>query len=332
MVGSLRALLTLARQIGLLEILYPWNKFANFYFLCVGLLQMWKEVSLTNGQPSSFATLSFIVLCEMFFKGREELQRFRGDRATNREKVEVLVPDESALAEATTPQQRSGGGGGGGGRFVTKSWADVKVGDVVRVRARETFPADLLLLRGSDPPGQCWVNTKPLDGETDTKLRLVPKRLAELLEKPESCEPRALTAMLAGGYIRCEEPNDKVNDITAQLCLGPHVLSERLLLSEDNFLLRGCQLRNTDWVLGLVTATGVQTKIQYYPGAEKVGQPQPLTARLWRGIVDAIVGKGAKPKMGRTSKMVNVRAPAYPGVPLRTVPLPAPANPCLFCR
>ena len=62
-------------QIGVLELLYPWNKFANFYFFCVGLMQMWKAVSLTNGQPSSFMTLTFIVICEMFFKGKEDLER-----------------------------------------------------------------------------------------------------------------------------------------------------------------------------------------------------------------------------------------------------------------
>ena len=129
----------------------------------------------------------------------------------------------------------------------------------MRVRSRETFPADLLLLRGSDPPGQCWVNTKPLDGETDTKLRLAPKVLAALLESPAACEPSALRRALQGATLRCEQPNDKVNDITAQLCLADGTTQ---LLSEDNFLLRGCQLRNTDWVMALVVTTGVQTKIK----------------------------------------------------------------------
>ena len=50
-------------------------------------------------------------------------------------------------------------------------------------------------------------------------------------------------------------PCSQVNDITAQLCLDNH---PPILLSEDNFLLRGCQLRNTDWVLALVVTTGVQ--------------------------------------------------------------------------
>ena len=34
--------------IGVLELLYPWKKFANFYFFCVGLMQMWPAVSVTN--------------------------------------------------------------------------------------------------------------------------------------------------------------------------------------------------------------------------------------------------------------------------------------------
>ena len=58
----------------------------------------------------------------------------------------------------------------------TLTWREVEVGDVVRVRNRDTFPADLLLL-ASSLGGQAWVNTKPVDGESDVKLRLAPKPL-----------------------------------------------------------------------------------------------------------------------------------------------------------
>ena len=267
--------------IGVIELLYPWKKFANFYFLCVGGMQMWKEVSLTEGQPSSYATLLFICCVELYFKGRENLARVRGDRTTNNTLVDALSSDADA--------------------FGPVRWSDVMVGDVVRVRSRETFPADLLLLRASDPPGQCWVNTKPLDGETDSKLRVAPKALLPLLETPAACEPAALRSALRG-HVRCEVPNDKVNDITAQLCLDGHA---PVLLSEDNFLLRGCQLRNTDWVLALVVTTGVQTKINYTPGAEDVGQPRTLTERAYALLADAFVGKGVQLKQGRVAKMVN---------------------------
>ena len=50
--------------IGVLELLYPWSKFANFYFFFVGLMQM-SPASLTNGQPSSWATLTFIMMIEV---------------------------------------------------------------------------------------------------------------------------------------------------------------------------------------------------------------------------------------------------------------------------
>mgnify|MGYP006879290460 CR=1 FL=1 len=33
--------------------------------------------SLTGGQPSSWLTLGFIMLVELFFKGREDLERHR---------------------------------------------------------------------------------------------------------------------------------------------------------------------------------------------------------------------------------------------------------------
>ena len=35
------------------------------------------------------------------------------------------------------------------------------------------------------------------------------------------------------------------------------------MLGRSNVLLRGCQLRNTEWVLGLVLSTGTDTKINY---------------------------------------------------------------------
>ena len=41
--------------------------------------------------------------------------------------------------------------------------------------------------------------------------------------------------------------------------------TEAVMITADNVLLRGCQLRNTDWVLGLVLNTGTQTKVELAP-------------------------------------------------------------------
>jgi phospholipid-transporting ATPase len=43
--------------ITLYELLWPTKRFANFYFLCVGMMQMIPSISLTNGNPSTWLTL-----------------------------------------------------------------------------------------------------------------------------------------------------------------------------------------------------------------------------------------------------------------------------------
>ena len=173
----------------LYQLLHPAKRFANFYFLLVGGLQMVEAISLTNGQPSTWVTLTFLLLIDLVLMAKEDMARHRADRATNGQRVDIL----SAAKD---------------GPMAPGTWADVRVGDVVRVTDREAFPADLLLLRASDPPGQCWSNTKPLDGESDLKLRVAPKLTAALLEG--ASRPEELRQWLRG-TVKCEAPNDKVS-------------------------------------------------------------------------------------------------------------------------
>ena len=42
----------------LYELLHPMKRFANFYFFCVGVMQMIPSISLTQGTPSTWATLT----------------------------------------------------------------------------------------------------------------------------------------------------------------------------------------------------------------------------------------------------------------------------------
>lgn len=56
--------------------------------------------------------------------------------------------------------------------FERTNWADLQVGDIVHLSADDPVPADLLILSTSDAQGgECFIETKSLDGETNLKLR-----------------------------------------------------------------------------------------------------------------------------------------------------------------
>ena len=57
------------------------------------------------------------------------------------------------------------------GQFVQKQWKDIHVGNIVKVENDQYIPSDILLLGTSDAKGQCYVETKNLDGETNLKIK-----------------------------------------------------------------------------------------------------------------------------------------------------------------
>nr|CAD7588089.1 unnamed protein product [Timema genevievae] len=64
-------------------------------------------------------------------------------------------------------------------RYKKVFWKDVKVGDLIHLSNNEFIPADVLVLRSSDPHGLCYIDTCNLDGETNLKQRQVPRGFIE---------------------------------------------------------------------------------------------------------------------------------------------------------
>jgi len=193
-----------------------------------------------------WAVLTLLVAVDMYILAREDIVRHRADRVANAQQVErVCCADGSGPDEATV------------------TWAELREGDVVRVRDKQFIPADMLLLRGSDRPAEVYVKTQSLDGETDAKMRLAPKLAASRLAQSK-CGAPELRAVLRG-HVRCEAPDDKVNDFTGQLVLESveDGQTERCVLSEENLMLRGSQLVHTKWALGVVVACGMDSKIEF---------------------------------------------------------------------
>ncbi|KAK4187296.1 hypothetical protein QBC35DRAFT_235944 [Podospora australis] len=154
----------------------------------------------------------------------------------------------------------------GKARFHKDAWKSLVVGDFVRIYNDDELPADIIILATSDPDGACYVETKNLDGETNLKVRSA-LRCGRTLKHARDCEraqfmidsePPQPNLYKYNGAIKWRQkvPWDPKGE--------PREMSEAITI--DNMLLRGCNLRNTDWALGIVVFTGHDTKIMMNAG------------------------------------------------------------------
>ncbi|KAI0458431.1 hypothetical protein F5B21DRAFT_430821 [Xylaria acuta] len=152
----------------------------------------------------------------------------------------------------------------GQARFHKDTWKNLQVGDFVRLYNDDELPADVIVLATSDDDGACYVETKNLDGETNLKVRQA-LRCGRTLKHARDCERAQFS-------IESEPPQANLYKYNAAIKweqnfprIGPKEMSEPITI--DNLLLRGCNLRNTEWVLGVVVFTGHDTKIMMNAGA-----------------------------------------------------------------
>ncbi|KAF3063997.1 putative phospholipid-transporting ATPase C24B11.12c [Daldinia childiae] len=150
----------------------------------------------------------------------------------------------------------------GQARFHKDHWKNLQVGDFVRLYNDDELPADIIVLATSDSDGACYVETKNLDGETNLKVRQA-LRCGRTLKHARDCER-------AQFLIESEPPQPNLYKYNGaikweqMMADGPREMSEPI--SIDNMVLRGCNLRNTEWVLGIVMFTGHDTKIMMNAG------------------------------------------------------------------
>lgn len=59
------------------------------------------------------------------------------------------------------------------------------------------------------------------------------------------------------GEIVCEQPNNAIYKFEGYMDSN----GKKISLGADNMILRGCKLRNTEWVIGVTVFSGHDTKI-----------------------------------------------------------------------
>nr|XP_054307629.1 phospholipid-transporting ATPase VA isoform X2 [Pongo pygmaeus] len=201
---------------------------ANVYFVFIALLNFVPAVNAF--QPGlALAPVLFILAITAFRDLWEDYSRHRSDHKINHLGCLVFSREEK--------------------KYVNRFWKEIHVGDFVRLRCNEIFPADILLLSSSDPDGLCHIETANLDGETNLKRRQVVRGFSELVSE---FNPLTFTSV-----IECEKPN---NDLSRFRGCIIHDNGKKAGLYKENLLLRGCTLRNTDAVVGIVIYAGHETK------------------------------------------------------------------------
>jgi len=118
------------------------------------------------------------------------------------------------------------------------------------VKNKENIPADICLISTSDPKGLCYINTMNLDGETNLK-----EKLALDCTRHHNNE-ELINSFQATLY--CDKPDMSLVRWNCNIKLNQGTLHP---LSLNQLLLRGCVLRNTDLIYGVVIYTGHETKI-----------------------------------------------------------------------
>lgn len=174
-------------------------------------------------------------------------------------------------------------------RFKREYWKSIRVGDFVRIYNGDQIPADIVILSTSDPDGGCYVETKNLDGETNLKPRQSLHcgrqvrhardcEKAEFLIESEAPHPNLYSYSAA---IHWDQRDPEFPDAPRKEMVEP--------ISINNLLLRGCSLRNTEWILGVVVFTGGETKIMLNSGATPTKRAQLAKDLNWNVIYNFII-------------------------------------------
>ncbi|XP_046704687.1 probable phospholipid-transporting ATPase IA isoform X6 [Silurus meridionalis] len=200
---------------------------ANSFFLFIALLQQIPDVSPT-GRWTTLVPLLFILVVAAVKEVIEDLKRHKADSVVNKKETQVLR----------------------NGAWEIVHWEKVVVGDIVKVNGKDYVPADTILLSSSEPQGMCYIETSNLDGETNLKIRQGLQVTSEIKDID--------SLMRLSGRMECESPNRHLYEFVGNIRQDGH---STVPLGPDQILLRGAQLRNTQWVHGIVVYTGHDTKL-----------------------------------------------------------------------
>jgi len=283
-------------------IFFQFSRLANLYTLCIVILCMFSFSPV--GPISSFTPLLVVIAVSCFKEFAEDIKRHKQDKEINNREAYIYRPpfyqedpnsnsfdDDSYNIFSKIPFLRSKSGTESAvplysnqssvGIYQKCRWRDIKVGDIILVKDGELLPADIVCISTSRSDGRTYLETANLDGETNLKVKNNVQKCGWIKN------PQDLDNFIC--KLDYEGPNNDIYSFDGVLTILKGLDMNQSLensvtgsvnyssVSIDNLLLRGTKLRNTDWVLGIVAYTGVDTKVE--KNSTKINQKRSSVER-----------------------------------------------------
>ena len=209
------------------------SRVCNIYFLVIAMLQTFKSISYSDGTPLILLPFSSIILLNGLKDFIEDRKRVISDNEENNK--EVLIYDRLSK------------------KFIMDKWENIKLGDIIKVKNVEQFPCDILFLESSpESKGQCKVETKNINGETNLQIKKINNN--NKIENYDKFNYFCIT----------KKPNEYIYEFEGIL----YRINDNLKINKDdilyynydNFILRGSGLRQTEYIIGVAVYIGHNTK------------------------------------------------------------------------
>ena len=228
-------------------LLYQFSRLSNVYFLFTAIIQSIPLISpLTS--LTAIIPLIFVLGVSMIREAIEDLVRNNYDNLNNEEEVIVFRNN----------------------RFVKSISKTLRNGEIILVYENGNIPADIILIDTGFGEGTCYVETSSLDGEKTLKLKVANKYTQGFISDDIQVNKGIEKFIPANKYdfngiIKINAPNANLNYINGtfhpKFEKKDIIIEQDIIISTNEFLLKGSVLKNTNWIIGIVVYTGMNNKI-----------------------------------------------------------------------
>lgn len=230
------------------QLIAQFSKLANFYFLCISILQLIPGLS-TTGTYTTIAPLLVFVTIAIAKEGYDDLRRYKLDKAENNREAKVLRASKTSgdhvvdMDRSSTVTDQL--------NWETIKWQDLNVGDIVKLDRNDAAPADLALLHTSGENNVAFVETMALDGETNLKSKQTTASMAKTIHSQADI-------LHSDAHFVVEDPNQDLYSFEGKVAVN----GKTAPLTLNEIIFRGSILRNTPDAVGMVIYSGEECRIR----------------------------------------------------------------------